>query len=109
MKTNLKSKQRPSSSANKDKTHEISFKNPNSILSRTMMSTARLSSLKPDLGESDTGIEILDMHRKIVEEVSKVKFDDRILIIEHIPNKDLVSIKVLSLKGKNLLQIDFSK
>ena len=33
----------------------------------------------------DTGIEILDMHRKIVNEVSKIKFDESILIIEHIP------------------------
>ena len=49
----------------------------------------------------NTGIEILDMHRKIVKEVSKIKFDESIIIVEHIPKNDVLGIHLLSLKGTN--------
>lgn len=49
------------------------------------MSTLYSKDFKFDPENDTTGIEILDMHRKIIAEVSKVKFNDAIMIIEHIP------------------------
>lgn len=49
--------------------------------------------------EDSTGIEILDMHRKIVEKVSQVKFDESLVVIEHIPKNQVLYFHIINLKG----------
>lgn len=55
--------------------------------------------------DEDTGIEILDMHRKIVEEVSKVRYDDRLTIVEQA--KTHINLHILSLASKHTFHIFF--
>ena len=49
--------------------------------------------------EDSSGIEILDLHRKIVEEVSQVKFDESLVVVEHIPKNQVLCLHLLNLKG----------
>jgi len=66
---------------------------------RTKMSTLGEKDFKFEKEES-SGIEVLDMHRKIVEEVSKVKFDESITVVEHMPRSTTLSVHFINLKGK---------
>jgi hypothetical protein len=50
--------------------------------------------------EKETGVELLDMHRKIVAEVMKVRFDEWVVIVEHVPGSDSLAFYFISLKGR---------
>ncbi|CAI2371494.1 unnamed protein product [Moneuplotes crassus] len=65
--------------------------------SKTKISTLS-DPARPSSEENDGRDEIFDIHRKILEEVSKIKFNDCITIIEYIPKEKQVNLHFLNLK-----------